>query len=181
MVSLYRCLLYLYPAAYRYEYGEEMAGVFREALGDVRSETWGKGLWPRAVFLLREFVGLFHGAIEERWRATATSHSWLSIPSRRFTMHSEFRFPKATPVLMAVILAAVILTIAKAPAIEDSLPYSNPQLPPIHAEHFTFFPAMAAIFLSACTVAVIGWAVLFALRRSGVHRLSEMPVAPPQN
>jgi hypothetical protein len=53
--------------------------------------------------------------------------------------------------------------------------------PSIHAEHFTFFPAMAAIFLSACTVAVIGWAVLVALRRSGVHRLSEMPVAPPQN
>jgi hypothetical protein len=40
---------------------------------------------------------------------------------------------------------------------------------------------MAVIFLSAYTVAVIGWAVLFALRRSGVHRLSEMPVAPPQN
>ena len=181
MLSLYRCLLYLYPAAYRYEYGEEMAGVFCEGLSDVRSETWRKGLLPRAVFLLREFTGLFHGAIEERWRAIATSHSWLSIPARRFTMHSEFRFPKATPVLMAVILAGVMLTIEKATAIEDSLPYSNPQLPPIHAEHFTFFPAMAVIFLSAYTVAVIGWAVLFALRRSGVHRLSEMSAAPPQN
>ena len=43
MLSLYRCLLYLYPAAYRYEYGEEMAGVFCEGLSDVRSETWRKG------------------------------------------------------------------------------------------------------------------------------------------
>jgi hypothetical protein len=181
MLALYRCLLYLYPAAYRDEYGEEMAGVFRETLSDLQSETEGKGFLPRALFLLREFAGLFHGAIEERLRTIATSDSWLSVPSRRFTMHSEFRFPKATPVLMAVILAGVILTIEKATAIEDSLPYSNPQLPPIHAEHFTFFPAMAVIFLSAYAMAVIGWAVLFALRRSGMHRLSEMPAAPPQD
>jgi len=95
-------------------------------------------------------------------------------------MRSEFRFPKATPVLMAIILAGVILTIEKATAIEESLPYANPQLPPIQPEHFTFFPAMAVIFLSAYAVAVIGWVVLFALRRSGVHRLSEMQGAPPQ-
>jgi hypothetical protein len=179
MLSLYRCLLYLYPAACRYEYGEEMAGVFREALSDVGRETWGRGLLPRAVFLLREFAGLFHGAMEERWRAIVTSHSWLSIPSRRFTMHSEFRFPKATPVLMTIILAGVILTIEKATAIRESLPLAYPQqLPPIQPGHRTFFPAMAVIFLLAYAAAVIGWAVLFALRRSGVHRLSEMPAAP---
>jgi hypothetical protein len=158
-----------------------MAGVFREALSDVQSETWGKGLLPRGVFLLRESAGVLHGAIEARLRAIAASHSWLSIPSRRFIMPSEFRFPKAAPVLMAVILAGVILTIEKATAIQDSLPYSNPQLPPIQAGHFTFFPAMAVIFLAAYAVAVIAWAVFFALRRSRVHRLSEMPAAPPQN
>ena len=96
-------------------------------------------------------------------------------------MHSEFRFPKATPILMIIILAGVILTIEKATAIEESLPHAYPQqLPPIQPEHFTFFPAMAVIFLSAYAAAVIGWAVLFALRRSGVHRLSEMPDAPPE-
>ena len=96
-------------------------------------------------------------------------------------MRSEFRFPKATPVLMIIILAGVILTIEKATAIEESLPHAYPQqLPPIQPEHFTFFPAMAAIFLSAYAAAVIGWAVLFALHRSGVHRLSEMPTTPAQ-
>ena len=90
-------------------------------------------------------------------------------------MRPEFRFPKATPILMAVILAGVILTIEKATAIQNSLPDTYlQQLPPIQPEHFTFFPAMAVIFLSAYAAAVIGWAVLFALRRSGVHRLSEM-------
>ncbi len=176
MLSLYRCLLYLYPAAYRYEYGDEMAGVF----GEVHSEIWGKGLLRRGEFFLREFAGLLCGALQEHSRAIAGSHSWLSFPSRRFTMRSEFRFPKATPVLMAVILAGVILTIEKATAIQNSLPYAHPQLPPIQPAHFTFFPAMALIFFSAYAAAVIGWVVLFALRRSGVHRLSEMPDALPK-
>jgi hypothetical protein len=176
MLSLYRCLLYLYPTAYRYEYGDEMAGVFRE----VRSETRTKGLLPRGKFFLREFAGLLYGALQEHSRAITGSNLFPSS-SRRFTMRSEFRFPKATPVLMTIILAGVILTIEKATAIEESLPLAYPQqLPPIKPEHFTFFPAMAVIFLSAYAAAVIGWAVLFALRRSGVHRLSEMPDATPR-
>ena len=28
MLAIYRCLLYLYPSAYREEYGEEMMAVF---------------------------------------------------------------------------------------------------------------------------------------------------------
>jgi hypothetical protein len=172
MLSLYRRLLYLYPAAYRHEYGDEMAGVFREVL----SETGDKGLLPRGKFFLREFAGLLNGALQEHTRTITGSNVF---PRRRFTMGSEFRFPKATPVLMTIILAGVILTIEKATAIEESLPHAYPQqLPPIHPVHFTFFPAMAVIFLSAYAAAVIGWAVLYALRRSGVHRLSEMPAAP---
>ena len=175
MLSLYRCLLYLYPAPYRYEYGDEMAGVFRE----LQSETRRKGLLPRGTFLLREFTGLLHGAIEEHSRAIAGSNLLFPSSSKRFTMRSEFRFPKATPVLMTIILAGVILTIEKATAIRESLPLAYPQqLPPIHPGRLTFFPAMAVILLLAYAAAVIGWAVLFALRRSGVHRLSEMPAAP---
>jgi hypothetical protein len=175
MLSLYRCLLYLYPAPYRYEYGDEMASVFRE----LQSETRRKGLLPRGTFLLREFTGLLHGAIEEHSRAIAGSNLLFPSSSKRFTMRSEFRFPKATPVLMTIILAGVILTIEKATAIRESLPLAYPQqLPPIQPGHRTFFPAMAVIFLLAYAAAVIGWAVLFALRRSGVHRLSEMPAAP---
>jgi hypothetical protein len=175
MLSVYRCLLYLYPAAYRNEYGDEMAGVFRE----LHSETSRNGLLRRAIFLVREFAGLLRGALQEHSIAIAGSR--FLFPPRRFTMRSQFRFPKATPVLMTIILAGVILTIEKATAIEESLPLTYPQqLPPIQPEHFTFFPAMAVIFLSAYAAAVIGWAVLFALRRSGVHRLSEMPSASPQ-
>lgn len=180
MISLYRCLLYLYPAAYRCEYGEEMAGVFRELQAEIRYEKGGKSIRPGAIFCLREFAGLLSGALHEHSRAITGSD--FSFPSRRFTMRSEFRFPKATPILMAVILAGVILAIEKATAIEQSFPLAYPQqLPPIQPEHFTFFPAMAVIFLSAYAAAVIGWAVLFAMRRSGMHRLSEMPPASGRN
>ena len=173
MLSLYRCLLYLYPAAYRYEYGDEMVNVFSE----IHSEIWCKGLLPRARFFLREFAGLLYGALQEHSRAITGSN----FPPRRSTMRSEFRFPKATPILMTIILAGVILTIEKATAIEESLPHAYPQqLPPIQPEHFTFFPAMAVIFLSAYAAAVIGWIVLYGLRRSGVHRLSEMSDASPR-
>jgi hypothetical protein len=176
MVSAYRSLLRLYPAAYRAEFGEEMAGVF----GEVQSKARVRGHFRAGSFYIREVMGLLFGALEEHARAIAGSRPWafsplLSFSSRRFRMRSEFRFPKSTAVLMVLILAGVILAIEKATAIQESLPYANPHLPPIQSSHFTLFPAMAVIFFSAYAAAVIGWAMLFALRRSGVHRLSEMP------
>jgi hypothetical protein len=35
-LTLYRWLLYLYPAHYRAEFGEEMTSVFRDAQSDFR-------------------------------------------------------------------------------------------------------------------------------------------------
>jgi hypothetical protein len=171
MLWLFRCLLYLYPTAYRFEYGDEMSCVFRDA----QSETWGKGILRQGLFFFREVAGLLCGALQERSRTFNRLHLF---PSRRFPVRSGFRFPKATPVLMTVILGGVILTIEKATAIRASLPETNPQLPPIQPGHFTFFPALAVIFFAAYAAAAIGWGLLFALRRSGVHRLSGMPAAP---
>jgi hypothetical protein len=90
MLSLYRCLLCLYPTAYRREYGDEMAGVFRELLNDVPTEIRGKGSLPRGALLLREFAGLLCGALEEHSRAIAGSH--LSFPSRRSKCIPDFAF-----------------------------------------------------------------------------------------
>src|SRR5713226_2053537 len=112
MLSLYRFLLRLYPPAYRHEFGAEMLAVFREA----QTETWKKGALARAVFCAREVGGLLCGAPEEHLQAIAGSNLLsqfhLLTPTRsgspikrRFTMRSEFRFPKATAPLMATILA----------------------------------------------------------------------------
>jgi hypothetical protein len=96
MFSVYRCLLRLYPADYRDEYGDEMAAVFLEAQVETRAE----GLLPRGAFYLREVAGLLRGALREDTRAITGFHrgtpfsSFSSFPQRRFAMPSEFRFPK---------------------------------------------------------------------------------------
>lgn len=89
-------------------------------------------------------------------------------------MRSEFRFPKATVALMTVILAAIIFTIEKAKAISASVPHANPAVGPIHSAQFTILPSLVVAMISAIVVGVIGWAILFALHRSGVHHLAEM-------
>jgi len=89
-------------------------------------------------------------------------------------MHSEFRFPKATPILMALILAGTVLAIEKAQAISASLPHINPPIGPIQPERLTFLPPVLLMFAVAYAAGLIGWMILFALKRSGVHRLSEM-------
>ena len=169
-LALYRRLLWLYPASHRREYGEEMTEVFCEAQAAIEK----RGAVARGCFWFREMGGLVRGAIEEYARAVASAHSWVMLPTRRFTMHSEFRFPKATAVLMTVILAATVLAIEKARAIAASLPHINPPVGPIQPEHFTFLQPMLLSFVVAYAAGLAGWAVLFALKRSGTHRLSAM-------
>jgi len=176
MLQLYKCLLWLYPTSHRREYGEEMTAVFYEA----RTEIEKKGVVTRSLFWLREIRGLVCGAIAEHIRSLAGPHSWLPLPTRRFTMHSEFRFPKATPVLMTLILAGTVLAIEKAQAISASLPHVNPPIGPIQPEHLTFLPPVLLMLAVPYAAGLIGWAILFALKRSGVHRLSAMQDAAGQ-
>jgi hypothetical protein len=172
----YESLLRFYPHAYRQRFGEEMIAVFREAEADARD----KGMVVKAKFYLREIGGLFRGALAEHVHHILGPHVSLPLSSRRFTMHSEFRFPKSTTALMVIILAGVVIAIEKARAIHASLPETNPQLPPIRPEHFMFFPAIAQMFIFFYAAGLLGWAILFALRRSGVHRLSDLPDIPAQ-
>jgi hypothetical protein len=170
MVSLYRSLLYLYPPAHRHEYGEEMMAVFRE----VQGVTANQGMPARALFWVREVQGLLAGALREHLRTITGSH-YPSMPifSRRLSMHSEFRFPKATVTLMTIILAAVVMAIEKATAIQNSIPPSSPHVGPIQPTHFTFLPTLILILLFACLVGILGWVILFALHRSGAQRLAD--------
>jgi hypothetical protein len=174
MLSLYWCLLWLYPSSHRREYGEEMTAVFCAA----RAEIEKKSAVTRARFWFREIRGLVGGALEEHVRSLAGSRSWMLLPTRRFTMHSEFRFPKATAILMALILAGTVLAIEKAQAISASLPHTNPPVGPIQPEHLTFLPPVLLMFALTYAAGLIGWAILFALKRSGMHRLSEMEGSP---
>jgi hypothetical protein len=91
-------------------------------------------------------------------------------------MKSEFRFPKATDVLMTVILAAVVMTIEKAKAIQAAASNATPPVVPIPAEQFTLLPAIGWLLVMGCAEGAVCWGILFVLRRSGGHRLCELQV-----
>lgn len=170
MFTLYRKLLALYPAQHREQFGEEMADVFRQA------EQSSVGLIARGRFYLKELAGILQGALREHLRILVGGDAALSLYTRRFTMRNGFRFPKTTAVLMILILAGVLIAIQRGEAIATSLPHLNPPLPlpPIHYVHFGLILGIPWMFGFFYAAGLIGWMILFALRRSGVHRLDEM-------
>ena len=87
-------------------------------------------------------------------------------------MRNEFRFPKATALLMAIILAGVLVAIQKGESIEASLPHVSPPIGPIQSVHSTLLSGVILWWLLFVAMGMVGWAILFAMRRSGVHRLA---------
>lgn len=168
MLRLYQGLLHLYPAAYRQEFGEEMQCVFLEA----QAETGTRPRLRRAAFSAREVLGLLSGAAQAHLLSLFRTDDWLR--QKRFNMRPQYRFPRSTVFLMWVILAGVVLAIEKARVVATSGPHplvaaANP-LP-----LFLFlFPVLA------CAVVAALWGLLFALRRSGMHRLDGVEAWPEQ-
>ena len=173
-ISLYRYLLRLYPEFHRQRFGEEMIAVY----GEVRAETASKGMVARSVFYLRETAGIVAGALREHLSAPGGDEVWHLFTARRFTMRNEFRFPKATAVLMTIILAGVMVAIKKGEAIVASLPHVNPPIGPIHPTHSVLLGGIVLGLAFFYAAGLIGWAILFAMRRSGVHRLAETSAGP---
>ena len=178
MLALYRSLMHFYPATYRCEFGDEMMDVLTE----VHAATRKKSGLARFLSGVHEGGGLLFGALQEHvWNITGSQgrrrlspmFSSSFLPGR-FAMKSEFRFPKATVTLMVIILAAVILTIEKAKAISASVPHTSSPVGHIQPAQITMIPTLLVAMVTAIGVAVIGWGILFALRRSGVQQLSEM-------
>jgi hypothetical protein len=166
-VSIYRGLLRLYPALHRKQFGEEMVAVF----GEMQAETASKSKLDRGMFFARETAGVVGGALQEHWRVLGGDSIGLWFPRKRFTMHTEFRFPKTTAVLMTIILAGVVVAIKKGETISSS--HVNPPIGPLPPAHSVL---LGGIFLTLAffyAAGLIGWAILFAMRRSGVHRLAE--------
>lgn len=170
MNGIYQRLLRLYPAEHRRRFGDEMWGVFE----DVRGEIRGAGLLVHGAFFVREFCGLLGGALREHLRDMNIFEGGILLPTRRFNMRNGFRFPKSTAVLMTLILMGVILAIRKGEAIAYSLPHVNPQVPPIHPVPSILLPGIPLFLLCFYAAGLIGWAILHAMHRSGVHRLDEI-------
>jgi hypothetical protein len=164
MPALYRRLLCLYPAAYRHEYGEEMAWVFEQ----VHVEVKKKRVLARAEFYAREMRGLLFGSLRERVRRFSNSYDWL--PGKGGSMESKFRFPRATVVLMLLSLVGVVLALEQARVIQIHYGGSNSVAPAWPA----FLWVFGRVLLIAAATAASVWGIFFALRRTGVHRLAEL-------
>lgn len=166
MLVLYRSLLRLYPAAYYREYGPEMALVFAEAQADARA----KKLRTRVLFYFRESAGLVAGAVRQHLFSPSGNLS------RRFSMRPEFRFPRSTVLLMCVILAGVVWAIEKAKVIQ--VRYGPPETMAVWDPlPWSLLLALALVLASVATV----WGILFALQRTGMHRLDKVQAWPPQH
>jgi hypothetical protein len=162
MLSFYRWLLYLYPSLYRREYADEMISVFRDAQADVSDGSFGE----RIGFRARETWGLLGGAVEEHIRIIAGSDQ--SISFTRFNMRPEFRFPRSTVVLMSIVFAGVILALEKANTIQVKYAAGSGSIWP----SLPWFLGLTLLF--TCATVMVVWGILFALGRTGVHRLANI-------
>lgn len=170
MSSVYRRLLWLYPIQHRQQFGEEMFSAFQDVLNEIASA----GVLRRGAFLAREFGGLLSGALQEHLRGLGIFDARALLSARRVNMRNGFRFPKSTAILMTIILLGVIVAIRKGEAIAYSLPHVSEPVGPIHPVHSGLLSPIPLFFLCFYAAGVIGWAILFAMRRSGMHRLTEM-------
>jgi hypothetical protein len=170
MRAVYSGLMRLYPAQYREQFGEEMAAVFEDLQADYADK---KGV-SRCAFFSREIAGVLIGATKERLRVLFGNDLDLSLSRRRFAMRDGFRFPKTTAVLMTIILAGVLMAIRMGEDIAGSLPHDGGQVGPIHPVHHTLMGAVPMILVYFYAIGLACWAVLFALRKAGIHRLADM-------
>jgi len=149
-----------------------MTAVFVQA----RRDAQGAPFATRTFFYFREISGLLSGALRGHLRRVVGFNDW--IPSRRFDMHPQFRFPRSTVFLMCVILAGVVTAIDKAKTVvrmKEGLPPGttavwDPML-------WSLLFALALVLIAVAAV----WGILFALRRSGMHRLDGIQTWPERS
>ena len=176
MRRIYRWLIRLYPRGFREEFGAEMAGVFEEAWTEARAGR------ARTALLAHECVGLIRGAVQERLHA-AMIEAWFS---RRCTMTGHrFRFPLPGIAFMAISLALVLTAIRAARGIAQALAgktyvFEGHTYMFYRPDNLSFLQTFGFVFglTVACTLLIL--AVMYALRRAGVHRLAEAKTWPVQ-
>lgn len=166
MLIFYKCLLYLYPAVYRREFADEMICVFRDVQADMRAAS----LLELILFRVRESEGLLAGALREHLRVITGSDHPISFT--RSDMRPEFRFPRSTVFLMSLIFAGVIVAMEKANTIQVKYAAGEGSIWP----SLPWFLGFTLLFTAAGALVV--WGILFALGRSGGHRLANIQAGP---
>jgi len=166
MFLLFRSLLLLYPTTYRAKFAGEMLSVLTDRRADLQHRPV-----RHILFFARESGGLVLGALREHLRQFRVPQQFPSFTNRRSFMRSDFRFPKSTVTLMTLILLCIIVAIEKAESIQRSIAATNPGT---SVDNFSIVGTLFSLLLLVAAIALIVWAVLFAFRRTGLHRLERL-------
>jgi hypothetical protein len=159
MTRLYRWLLFLYPSDYRAIFGREMTEVFDKA----HAATSKRGILGRAAFYLRELTGLIQTASYAQIRI----HCEWADRMKRFVSGR------------AAVTALIFMFVAIATAIEILKSFAFHRHPTQPMLWHEFLLAVLAGLTVICG-GVIGWAILFLLGRSGVHRIANIDTGSRQ-
>src|SRR5438128_8288263 len=89
-------------------------------------------------------------------------------------MHA-FRFPRFSIFLMLACFLAILAAIGLAAEMSRTIQATYPGAPNLSGMWWSRLPGLfAMVFVMLWTVGAVGYAILFALRRSGLHRLSSL-------
>lgn len=160
MRKIYQACLRLYPAEMREAMGAEMLGV--------QDQLWAECAEGGRISLLRfhqrELTGLLGGALREQARRIWPSFGNF-VPLRGLVMRTGMRFPVAAVVFMLLSFLGVLYAIFKAQSVSIALTEGGPM--PVYLPG-----GIVVLMVIAYVAGLAGWAVLYALKRSGAERLS---------
>lgn len=153
-----------------------MMGVLLEVDADIKKQHG----FAQVFAYSRETGGLLRGALHEHMHNMIFPQPGPVFSPRRFAMRSEFRFPKSTVTLMAIILLVVIVTIEKAKAISAAAAHTNANIGLVQPVPVTIVPTFLIVFAAVGVIAGLSWLMLFALHRSGTQRFAQLSTKAQQ-
>ena len=178
MTALYRYLLKLYPRGHRYEFADEMIGVFVAAEAKARC----KGIRQRASFYFREFAGLVSGALREQFCAVDFCERQDLKIGGVMIRQTRCRFPRSAIFMMTFVFVIVLGMIAKIQGvshfygrvISGELPHQPFQWP----SYYGLISGIAVCFLLAWITGLAVWAIAYAMRRTAAQQLGDFEAWP---
>jgi hypothetical protein len=169
-MRVFRWLLNLYPVSFFREFSEEMSLCFHLRLQEARQQGWRK----RVPFFVREFWGVFTGAMSEQL-------GYRFDLFGRFDMRS-FRFSRFAMVsmILALIGVAIAIEIARRQSIALTTASELIAEPAWVIFSRTLSGLLKAIVIAGGILGGLGYAVLRVVGRSGSDRLANAKTWPQE-
>ena len=174
MISIYRCLLKLYPSEHRRTFAEEMLGVFVEAEREVKDQ----GIYQRAIFYVREVSGLAGGAVLEQFHEVDLCRRQRLEMEGRMVLQLKYRFPRSAILMMTFVLVIVLGMIVKIQGVSHfygkTITGQLPHIPWQWPSHYGLISGIVVYFLLAWIAGLAAWAIAYAMHRTAAQQLANL-------